>query len=236
MEETTVPNCCMVVVAHADDAEWGCAGSVALWSSLGSKIVYVICTDGSKGSDDLTMTSDDLRKIRRSEQEAAAKVLGVQEVVFLGYEDSMLEPTLALRKDIVREIRKFKPDVLITQNPIRSLANNHYIGHPDHIAAGEATFSAIFPAARDRLTFPDLIQEGLEPHKVRMILIPYQDQVADIWIDVSKTIDKAVTALEQHKSQVPEGNADRYLRQGRKKVGVIHGVEYAEAFKSFNLS
>ena len=139
----------MVVVAHADDAEWGCAGTVASWVKQGIQVVYVICTDGSKGSDDLSMTSKDLSEIRRIEQIAAAEILGVKEVEFLMYEDSMLQPSLELRKDITKIIRKYRPDTVITTNPVRTLEGQGYFGHPDHLAAGEATMSAVFPAARD---------------------------------------------------------------------------------------
>ena len=136
----------MVVVAHPDDAEWGCAGTVALWCAMGWDVVYVMCTDGSKGSDDPEMTSQQLVEIRSEEQENAGKVLGLSQVVFLGYEDSMLEPTLELRRDIAREIRRHRPDVLICMSPERRLTGEGWIGHPDHFAAGEAAMSAVFPS------------------------------------------------------------------------------------------
>ncbi|MEK7807386.1 MAG: PIG-L family deacetylase, partial [Chloroflexota bacterium] len=128
----------MVVVAHADDAEWSCSGTVAKWCAEGWEVVYVLCTDGSKGSDDPEMTACRLAKIREQEQRNAGTVLGVREVVFLGYKDSMLQPTLELRRDIAREIRRHRPDVLICGNPVRDLFGDGYIGHPDHHAAGEA--------------------------------------------------------------------------------------------------
>ncbi len=145
----------MVVVAHADDAEWGCAGTVAKWCAEGWEVVYVLCTDGSKGSEDPEMTSGRLVEIRKQEQLDAGKVLGLKDIVFLGYEDSMLEPTLELRRDIAREIRRHRPDVLICMNPVRSVDGEGYLGHPDHFASGEAALSAVFPSSRDRLTFPE---------------------------------------------------------------------------------
>lgn len=229
------PLVAMVVVAHADDADWGCSGTIARWCKEGTEVIYVICTDGSKGSDDPAMTSSTLAKIRRDEQSAAAVVLGVKNVVFLDHEDSMLQPTLELRKDIVREIRRYKPTVLITSNPNRTLDGTGYIGHPDHMAASEAALAAVFPSARDRLTFPDLLAEGLEPHKVREILIMNGNQTADTWIDVTETIDIAIDALQQHKSQVEPESAARRMRERRKETGKPKGMKYAEAFKRFLL-
>ncbi len=225
----------MVVVAHADDAEYACSGTVAKWCKEGMEVVYVICTDGSKGSSDPEMTPGQLIEIRRNEQISAGKVLGLKEVVFLGYEDSMLQPTLELRRDIARQIRKHKPDILISPSPVRSLNGTGYIGHPDHLAAGEATFSAVFPTARDRLTFPELLDEGLEPHKVRELLIGDQAE-ADKWIDISDTIEIAIKALLQHVSQVGDGvENDKWMRQWKAKAGEDQGMKYAEAFKHFHL-
>ena len=235
MEEIKPNRTKMVVVAHADDAEWGCAGTVALWVKQGIQVVYVICTDGSKGSEDLSMTSKDLSKIRKSEQIAAAETLGVTEVEFLGYEDSMLQPSLELRKDITRIIRKYRPETVITTNPVRTLEGKGYFGHPDHLAAGEATMSAVFPAARDRLTFPELLESGLLPHKVNELLIIGMGDKADYWVDVSETIDMAVESLCQHKSQVSPETAKDHMRKWRQSVGATHGVGYAEAFKQFRL-
>jgi LmbE family N-acetylglucosaminyl deacetylase len=225
----------MVVVAHADDAEYGCSGTVAKWCREGIQVVYVICTDGSKGSDNLTMTSSRLARIRRREQEEAGKVLGLANVVFLDYEDAMLQPTLELRRDISRQIRIYRPDVVITTNPLRTLSGMAYIGHPDHMAAGEATMAAAFPAARDRLTFPELLAEGLEPHKVREIWVQGHE-TPDLFVDVSETIDVAIQALKMHKSQVNLRNADRRMRQWRAGVNRHHGMKYAEAFKHFHLA
>lgn len=224
----------MVVVAHPDDAEWGCSGTVAKWCMDGMEVVYVICTDGSKGTDDPNISPQKLTEMRKEEQRNACQVLGVKEVVFLEYEDSMLEPTLELRKDIVRQIRKHRPDVLIAPQPVRYLEGSGYIGHPDHIAAGEATLAAVYPAARDRYTFPELIEEErLEPHKVKELLIPSRRQAADKWIDVTESLDTAIEALKQHKSQVDPKDADKSMRRWRGETGESNGVKYAEAFKSF---
>ena len=225
----------MVVFAHADDAEWGCSGTVAKWCAEGWEVVYVVCTDGSKGSGDPTMSSAKLAEIRRQEQLNAAKVLGLLNVVFLQYEDSMLEPTLDLRRDITREIRRHKPDVLICESPIRRLSYNGYLSHPDHIAAGEAAMAAVFPSARDRLTFPELLEEGLEPHKVREVWVmdPHE---ADNYVDVTAYIEVAINALKQHATQVDSEDVSAQMKGWRSRTGEKVGFQYAEAFKRFHLS
>ena len=237
----------MVVFAHPDDADWGCSPTVALWSQQGIEVSYVVCTDGSKGSDDPDMTSPQLIKIRKKEQLAAGEVLGLKEVVFLDYEDAMLEPTLSLRKDITKQIRRFRPDVVITSSPERSLFNSSYVNHPDHIAASEATVSSVFPAARDRLTFPDLLEEGLTPHKVKYLFIidhRAQHQQNDMGgsgnteiksIDVTDSISTAVEALKQHKSQVDPERAEVYMRKRReRKQG--DKISYMDTFRVFRFN
>ena len=225
----------MVVVAHADDAEWGCAGTVAKWCAEGWEVVYVLCTDGSKGSEDPEMTSGRLVEIRKQEQLDAGKVLGLKDIVFLGYEDSMLEPTLELRRDIAREIRRHRPDVLICMNPVRSVDGEGYLGHPDHFASGEAALSAVFPSSRDRLTFPELLREGLEPHKVKEVWMMFHGDTADKFVDVSAYMDTAVDALKAHQTQVSEEDAEFDMRQWRNSTGKKVGFEFAEAFKVFQL-
>ena len=225
----------MVVVAHPDDAEGGCAGTVAKWCAEGWEVVYVLCTDGSKGSEDPEMTSGRLVEIRKQEQLDAGKVLGLKDIVFLGYEDSMLEPTLELRRDIAREIRRHRPDVLICMNPVRSVDGEGYLGHPDHFASGEAALSAVFPSSRDRLTFPELLREGLEPHKVKEVWMMFHGDTADKFVDVSAYMDTAVDALKAHQTQVSEEDAEVDMRQWRNSTGKKVGFEFAEAFKVFQL-
>ena len=223
----------MVVVAHADDAEFGCSGTVAKLCAAGWEMVYVMCTDGSKGSSDREITQRQLASIRRKEQQNAGKTLGLKDVVFLDYEDSMLQPTLALRKDIAREIRRYKPDVLITMYPMRNLDGGWGVGHPDHMAAGEAALQAVFPTARDHMTFPDLLDAGFEPHKVAEVWIIGHPQ-PDLYVDVTQHMDTSVAALMQHKSQLngrDEAWASEMMRRWRRERGVGKGIQYAEAFK-----
>ncbi len=223
----------MVVVAHADDAEFGCSGTVAKWCSEGWEVVYVLCTDGSKGSSDRELTSEELSRMRRQEQINAGKVLGLKDVVFLDHEDSMLQPTLELRRDIAREIRRYRPDVLLCPYPIRTLDGVWGVGHPDHIAAGEAALSAVFPTARDHLAFPELLEEGLEPHKVAEAWIMFHPE-PDHWVDVTDHLETSIEALREHVSQIGEIDEERInqsMREGRRNRGVGKGMQYAESFK-----
>jgi len=223
----------MVVIAHADDAEFGCSGAVAKLCAEGWDMVYVMCTDGSKGSGDPNMTQERLAGIRHDEQINAGKVLGLKEVVFLDYEDSMLQPTLDLRKDIAREIRRHKPDVVITMYPMRDLSGEWGVGHPDHIAAGEATLQAVFPTARDHMTFPELAEAGFDPHKVSEVWIMGHPS-PDHWVDVSNHVDTSIRALLEHKSQLVDRDfewADQRMKEWRRHRALGKGMQYAEAFK-----
>ncbi len=231
----------MVVTAHPDDAEWGCSGSVAKWTREGWDVIYVLCTDGSKGSEDRNISEKKLITIREEEQRKAGEILGLKAVKFLGYPDGYLEPTLDLRKDISREIRKYKPSILITTNPTRDLLGRGYIGHPDHFAAGEATLSAVFPSSRDHLTFPELIKEGYEPHKVK-----------EVWINMfnagnndhlffnpieKQDLEIAIKALLAHKSQISDSKrAKEFMTSRRKEVGKMCNSKFAETFTKFELN
>ncbi|MCL2679751.1 MAG: PIG-L family deacetylase [Dehalococcoidia bacterium] len=186
----------LVIMPHPDDAEFGCAGTVARWAREGKHIVYVLLTDGDKGTSDRSLPSAELAVLRRKEQEAAAAVLGVREVVFLGYPDQGLEDTLELRKDVVYQIRLFQPDTVVTLDPYR-----RYIWHRDHRIAGQVVLDAVFPYARDHLAYPDLLEEGLEPWKVREMYFTASDDV-NCRIDITDTFGLKMQALACHGSQV----------------------------------
>ena len=222
----------MVIMAHADDAEWTCAATMAKMCAEGWEVVLVLCTDGSKGTDDSEMTSERLAEIRAEEQRESGRILGLKEVVFLGYPDSYLEPTLQLRRDLAREIRRHRPDVVITEPPTRDIDSRYYGSHPDHLATGEAALAAVFPTARDRLTFPELLEEGFEPHKVSEVWIVGGMEGSDHFIDVEGHIETAVEALKAHKSQVSPAEAERYFPIGRAETAAKVGLKYAEAFKT----
>ncbi len=225
------PKRIMVSVAHPDDAEFGAAGSIAKWAKEGAEILYVICTNGNKGSGDRTMTSPKLAKIREKEQRAAAKVLGVKEVVFLGYPDGGLEDTPELRGRIVWHIRKFQPDLVITIDPYRKSHN-----HRDHRMAAQVTMDAIFPYARDHLHYPEQISQGLEPFKVGEVYLTGSDD-PDVFVDISDTLETKVAALKCHASQFLDRSRDimQFVRENAKRIGEKGGVPYAEAFRRIQM-
>ena len=163
------PEKAMVIAAHPDDAEYLTSGQVSLWTRDGVEVAYTLVTNGNKGTEDPTITSDELARVRKCEQQSAAAILGVKKVNFLNYEDGMLEPSIALRRDLTRVIREWKPDIVVTFDPETRFMTESYPNHADHRVTGDAAVDAIFPAARDRLIFPELLAEGLEPHKVREI-------------------------------------------------------------------
>lgn len=225
----------MIIVAHPDDGEFGAAGTIALWASQGIEMTYVICTDGSKGSSDPNISAENLIKTRREEQIAAAKELGAKTVEFLNYPDAYLEHTLELRRDVTRMIRKHKPDRVLCQAPYRSLSGNGYLNHPDHLAAGDTAMAAIYPTARDRLTFPELLAEGYEPHKVREVYIMGAES-PDTWVDITETVDKKISSLEKHASQVRGGEEfAKRIRERAAHTAEGHEMQYAECFKVFHL-
>ncbi len=229
----------LVVMAHPDDAEFMSAGSVARWVREGREVVYVLCTDGDKGSADPEVTPERLARTRQAEQRAACAVLGVREVVFLGYPDGLLQNTLELRWDIVRQIRRFRPDAVVCQDPTKRWYSNFYLNHPDHRAAGDAALDAVFPSARDYHVLPELIQEGLLPHKVRHVYIAPGFEDADVWFDITDTIDQKIAALYEHKSQMNVAEnpreAEEFVRWMGRATAQDQDMEYAEAFKYIRL-
>src|SRR6185503_16894712 len=193
----------LVIFSHPDDAEFSAAAAIAALTRRGVQVDYVVTTDGGKGTEDPAVTPEQLAATRIAEQRAAADVLGVGAIVHLGYPDGYLTPSLDLRRDIVRQIRRFRPDLVIAQNPTRRQDGNPFIGHPDHLATGEATLAAVYPAARDRLNFPELIDEGLEPWKVRQVLVSGVEN-PNLFLDVSSTFEQGLEALFCHVSQISD--------------------------------
>lgn len=220
-------NCyALVITPHPDDAEYGIAGTVAKWVREGKEVVYAVCTNGNKGSPDPEMKPEKLAEIRQQEQRAAAKVLGVKEVVFLHLEDQALEDTPEFRKQIVRLIRTYKPEVMATSDPYR-----RYIWHRDHRITGQVVLDAAFPYARDHLAYPDLLEAGLKPHKVKEVLLWGAEQ-PNYFSDISDTYDIKMKALHCHKSQVgshPAGWED-LMKQRYESLAEGKGFKMAEAF------
>ena len=220
----------LVVMAHPDDADFVAAGTVARWARAGAECVYLLCTDGNKGSDDPAMTPERLGPIRRVEQRAAVARLGGRDAWFLGFEDGLLEPTIGLRRAITEQICRFRPDVVVSQDPTLRWSGSEYINHPDHRAAGEAALAAIFPSARNRLIFPDLFVDGLEPHAVAAVYLAASEQ-ADTWIDIGETMDQKLAALGEHRSQFTLAEVEPFVREWGEENGQRLGVRYAEGFK-----
>ena len=217
----------MVITAHPDDSEFGSAGSVAKWIQEGKRVVYVVCTSGDKGTDNPDIPSQQLAKIREKEQKDAALVLGVSDVIFLGYPDQGLEDTSDFRKAIVRQIRIFKPEMVVTSDPYR-----RYIWHRDHRIIGQVTLDAVFPYARDLLAYPDLIEEGIMPHKVKKILF-FGTEDVNLRIDITDTFQLKLEALRCHKSQIIQlgiPDLEKWLWQRCQKMAEGEYFEVAEAF------
>ena len=224
----------LVVISHPDDAEFGAAATIASFTAGGARVDYVVTTDGGKGTDDPAVRAEQLAATRIAEQRAAADVLGVSEIVHLGYPDGYLTPSLDLRRDITRQIRRFRPDLVLTQNPQRRLDHNPFIGHPDHLATGEATLASVYPAARDRLNFPELLEEGLEPWKVRQVLLMGVEQ-PNLWVDVAGTFEVGLDALRRHASQVDGQDVESRVRERAEVMGAPQGIGLAQAFLSIVL-
>jgi LmbE family N-acetylglucosaminyl deacetylase len=217
----------MVVTPHPDDAEYGVAGTVVRWVSQGKEIVYVVCTNGDKGTSDVNVKPEELAKTREEEQIAAANLLGVREVIFLRHPDQGLEDTPEFRKEIVRLIRMYRPETVVTADPYR-----RYIWHRDHRMTGQVTLDAIFPYARDIFSYPDLTKEGLDPHKVKEVLLWGTEDV-NYRSDITETFDVKLSALRCHKSQVghiPLQELEERLRERHSSLAQGEEYELAEGF------
>lgn len=227
----------MVVMAHPDDAEFGCAGAVAAWVREGWEVHYVVCTDASGGGlDEATDCGLEARQLitatRKAQQRAAADILGVGEVVFLDHPDGLLQPTIELRKELVRLLRRFRPTRVVCQSPERAWQPQMFLAryHPDHLAAGQATLAAIYPASQNPWDFPELLEEGYLPHRVREIYVmgaPHLNHA----VDITETIDTKFAALRAHVSQVGvSAELEDRLRTMAAERGEPFGMHYAETF------
>jgi LmbE family N-acetylglucosaminyl deacetylase len=223
----------LVVSAHPDDADFGAAGTVAIFGDKGVEVAYLLVTDGDAGGNDRTLDNSGMAELRRAEQTAAAKAVGVTDVRFLGHADGTVVPSLELRRDIARVIRQVRPDLVITHHPDR---NYQFIApsHPDHRAVGGATLDAVYPDARNPYAFPELAAEGLEAWTVREVWLT-GGSTPNHWVDITEAIDRKLAALQSHVSQVAhvEGFADfvksRFALWGE-QAGFGEG-HYAEGFQ-----
>lgn len=223
-----VPKSAMVVVAHPDDAEFMFAGTAAKWARAGCDVTYVIVTKGDKGSEDRTVRPSQLAATREAEQRAAAEILGVRNVEFMGYPDGYLVHTLELRRDITRVIRKYRPEVVVCFDPRTRFMNGRFPNHPDHRASGDATVDAVYPSARDHLTFPELLADGYETHKVRELWLGGSDE-PNVWVDITETMELKKRALLAHPSQFGEDVVGFVLDFSR-EAAAGQEFEFAESF------
>ncbi len=226
----------MVIFAHPDDAEFGSAGTVASWTKAGTEVAYVCVTDGSAGSNERGVVREELAKVREQEQRAACEVLGVGGCTFLGIRDGYVEVTFDLRRAITREVRRFRPDVLVAPDPQRYWDEQRsYINHTDHRAVGQACMAVVNPDSSTRPMFPELLDEGLEPFEIRYLWIPTYEGEADTFIDITDTIERKIEALRCHKSQIHDWPVDEWIRRRAKERGAPRGLDFAESFRTFRL-
>lgn len=229
------PQRSLVISAHPDDPEFGAGGIVARWCQSGTEVTYVIVTDGSKGSGDPEIEVESLVRRRQEEQLAAARVLGVGEVVFLEYPDGSIFDRPELRRALARQIRRHRPEVLVTHDPTARIIGDDWINHPDHLAVGESALSAAFPLARDPLNFPEHRKEGLEPHKVRHILLTPTDQ-PNLVVDVTATLDTKIAAIREHRSQIQHyEELETRMRDRARSLAEGTSFEFGEAFRYVRL-
>ncbi len=227
----------LAIAAHPDDLDFGAAGTTASLVAAGDEVVYCLVTDGDAGGFDNTITRPRMAELRREEQTAAAKVVGVTDLHFLGYPDGRVVADLELRKAITRVIRQVKPDLVLTQSPERNF-DRIYASHPDHLASGEATMCAVYPDARNEFAFPDLLaNEGLEPHSVPEVWM-MAGPGSDHFVDITDTIEAKIEALLCHASQMrmPDEMPARIREWGR-QVAIAGGLgedRYAEGFRKVN--
>lgn len=225
----------VVIVAHHDDIEFGVSGSIARWVKDGAQVTYVIITDGGAGSNEPGILRADLIERRRLEQLAAAEAVGVTDVRFLGYPDGVLQPTLELRRDLTRILRETKPERVVCQDPTTVFVGDGYVNHPDHRAAGEAAIYAVFPSSETRPIFPELLDEGYEPHKIRELYLTLSMHPTH-FVDISETMPQKLDSLRAHVSQIgagetAENGALKWITEWDAEFGKKVGVTYAETFK-----
>jgi LmbE family N-acetylglucosaminyl deacetylase len=219
----------MVIVAHPDDPEFFCGGTVARWVRDGIDVAYLILTNGNKGSSDPSLTPERLAEMRANEQERAAHILGVRTIAFLNEPDGELQPTLAVRRKVVREIRRWRPDMVVCPDPSAYYFDTTYVNHPDHRAAGVVALEAVFPAARNRMYHPELLDEGFEPHAVHEIYLTGTAQ-PNRWVDITETIENKLKAIGAHGSQIADAEVFNRVRQRAEDIDQYGRTVYREAF------
>ena len=220
----------LVIAAHPDDADFGAAGTVCLWAREGWEVYYLVCTNGAKGSDDPAIAPPDLIRMRRQEQRAAAAILGVKDVFFLDFEDGELTASRDFLGEVVRQIRQVRPFAVFTHDYEAVIVNDSFVNHADHRVTGLTAIDAVYPAARDRLNFPEHIAAGLEPHKVSEIYI-WGSERANFNVDITDVIDTKVAALRAHTSQFTEEFIHMILDRWKDADG-----RYVESFRRVQMA
>ncbi len=231
--EPPAPERVMSIHAHPDDQEFTVGGTLAKWARAGSTIVTVCITSGGAGSNQYTppdMTRERLAVLREEEQRQACRVLGVPGVVFLRYEDGMLEPTIALRRDLTSLIRRHRPTAVVCGDPTVRFYGSSYINHPDHRIAADVALDAIFPSAETRLIFPELLEEGLEPHHVDTVFL-HGAHEPDTFVDITDVLDLKLRALREHRSQMGEWDPTEMITEWAREQGAARGLVAAEAYR-----
>ena len=233
MSNEYIPKIVMTIQAHPDDQEFSVGGTLAKWAKAGCEIISVVITSGDSGSNDPSKDESYkpvLAELREREQLAANVILGTRDTIFLRYPDGELEPTIQLRKDLTRLIRKYKPDTVLTGNPEGWFYGNEYLNHPDHRAAAQAGCTAVFPSAGSRLMFTDLLAAGYEPHEVKRLYIQGTEK-SDTWVDITETMDLKIKALQQHASQVPVDEVGKWMMEWAAEEAKDKDMKYAEGYK-----
>ncbi len=236
-KEPPAPARVVSIHAHPDDQEFTVAGTLAKWARAGSEIVTVCITNGDAGSNRHTpadMTRERLAKIRQEEQREACRMLGVKEVVFLGYEDGVLEPSLALRRDLTRLIRRHRPDAVVCGDPTMRFYGNRYINHPDHRVAADVALDAVFPSSGTRFIFPELLDEGLAPHNVSAVYLHGSDR-ADTFINIADVLELKIRALREHRTQMGDWDPADFITGWAQQQGAGRRLRAAEAFRQMVL-
>lgn len=228
-----IPKRAMSIHAHPDDQEFGIGGTLAKWAQAGCEVISVVITSGDSGSNDVSRDGSykkELADLREQEQMAANAVLGIKETIFLRHPDGELQPTLALRKDLTRIIRQYKPDTVSTGNPEAWFYGDEYVNHPDHRAAAQAACEAVFPSAGTRLIFPDLLAAGYEPHDVRRLYI-HGHEKPNTWVDITDTLELKIKALQQHVSQIDPNEVGKWMSEWAEEEAKDKEMKYAESYK-----
>ena len=218
----------LVILAHPDDPEFFFGATIALWTAQGHQVNYLLMTMGEKGINDSFDDAENIIDIRCKEQREAADILGVETISYLDYKDGMLKPDLDARKKVVAAVRKQKPDIIVTCDPTNYYMNDNYINHPDHRAAGQIVVDAVFPGVQNKLYYPALLAEGLDPHRVEEVWISLPKDPNTI-IDVTDTWPIKIRALERHRSQIGEMETFRDHMQSK---GTLKGkkLRFEEKF------